>query len=256
MPEGLVQISGGESVSDLMGWKMKHKLRKLLFGVMLPVVASLHAHSQDVTFVPEVDANFELTSTYRVYVEAKNERDGGDPNQLGIGPSFQMYLKPIVKLKAINSFDLDDSKSRAFVLESGYRSIVAPDAPYESRVETIATLHFPLKKGFLLSDRNRADLDWKSGSFSWRYHNKLTLERTLAASKYHFIPYVAAEPYYESQYAKWSTTALYAGCLVPVGRRVEFNTYYEHENNTGKSPNQQVNAIGLAVYLYFRHEKK
>jgi hypothetical protein len=116
MPEGLVQISGGESVSDLMGWKMKHKLRKLLFGVMLPVVASLHAHSQDVTFVPEVDANFELTSTYRVYVEAKNERDGGDPNQLGIGPSFQMYLKPIVKLKAINSFDLNDSKSRAFVL--------------------------------------------------------------------------------------------------------------------------------------------
>lgn len=55
---------------------------------------------------------------------------------------------------------------------------------------------------------------------------------------------------------KGGTTALYAGCLFPVGKRAEFNSYYEHENNTGKSPNQQANLIGLAMYLYFRHEKK
>jgi len=33
-----------------------------------------------------------------------------------------------------------------------------------------------------------------------------------------------------------------------IGRRkhVEFNTYYEHENNTGKHPNKPENAVGLA----------
>jgi hypothetical protein len=118
-------------------------------------------------------------------------------------------------------------------------------------MQVVATFHFPLKAGFLMSDRNRTDLDWKNGSFTRRYRNKLTLERTFSIRSYHLIPYVAAEPYYESQYNKWSTTALYAGCLFPVGKYVEFNTYYEHENSTGKSPNQQQNAIGLALYLYF-----
>jgi len=83
----------------------------------------------------------------------------------------------------------------------------------------MATSHFPMKAQFLISDRNRADLDWKNG-FTWRYRNKLTIERTFAAHSYHFIPYAAAEAYYESQYAKWSTTDLYAGCLFPVGKHV------------------------------------
>jgi hypothetical protein len=59
-----------------------------------------------------------------------------------------------------------------------------------------------------------------------------------------------------SHYSKWSTTALYAGCLLPVGKRVEFNIYYEHENNTSKAPNTQDNDIGLALYLYFNMPKK
>jgi len=113
-----------------------------------------------------------------------------------------------------------------------------------------------LSAGFFLSDRNRADLDWKNGGFVWRYRNKVTLERTFGIHSYHFIPYVAAEPYYESQYNEWSTTALFAGCLFPVGKHVQFNSYYEHENNTGKRPNQQVQAVGIALNLYYSLQKK
>jgi hypothetical protein len=52
-------------------------------------------------------------------VEAKNDRDGGDPTQFTIGPSVQFYLKPLINLKRVKTFDLDDSKSRALVLEAG-----------------------------------------------------------------------------------------------------------------------------------------
>lgn len=48
----------------------------------------------------------------------------------------------------------------------------------------VATSNFPLKAGALILDRNRADLDWKSGSFTWRYRNKLTLERTFTIRSY------------------------------------------------------------------------
>ena len=106
----------------------------------------------------------------------------------------------------------------------------------------------------LLTDRNRADLDWSNGSFTWRYRNMLSLQRTVAISSYHLIPYASAEIYYESQYSKVSTTELYAGSLVPLGKHIQFNAYYEHQNNTGKKPNKQVNALGLTLNLYFSRE--
>jgi hypothetical protein len=214
------------------------------------------ARAQNTQFIPEVDSYLKLNSVVRTELQAKDDRDGGDSSQFAIGPSVQFYLKPLMRLKRVTAFDLDDSKSRALVLEAGYRYIVEPNAPSENRMVLAVTSNFPLKAGFHISDRNRADLDWKGGSFTWRYRNKLTIDRTFSIRSYHLIPYVAAEPFYESQYGKWSTTSLYAGCLFPVGKHVEFNAYYEHDNNTNKHPNEQVSSLGLALYLFFSREKK
>jgi len=235
---------------------MSRKPRRWLavtFSVLCSCVAT---RAQDVQFLPEVDAYLKLNSMFRAYFESKDDRDGGDSTQATNGPSVQLYLKPILKLKRITRFDLDDSKPRALVLEAGYRYITAPNEPTDNRFLTAVTFHVPITADFLITDRNRADMDWKGGKANWRYRNKLTLERTVAIYSYHLIPYVAFEPYYTSQYDKWSTTTEYVGCLLPVGTHVEFNPYYEHENDTGKAPNKQTNSIGLALYLFFSVEKK
>jgi hypothetical protein len=213
--------------------------------------ACLLAHAQGTQFLPEVDAYLKLNPMVRAYLQAKDDRDGGDPTQFTFGPSIQLNLKPLLRLKRVTTFDLDDAKSRSLVLESGYRLITAPNTPNENRALEAVTFHFSLVAGILSSDRNRADLDWKNGTFTWRYRNKLTLERTFSIRSYHFIPYVAAEPFYESQYKKWSATDVYIGSLLPVGRHVEFDPYYEHENDTSKKPNRQTNFVGVAVYFYF-----
>ncbi len=238
------------------GRKTTRALRFLVRWVFLVCFAWLPARAQDPQFLPEIDAHLKLNNSVRTYLQAKDDRDGGKPDQLSIGPSLQFYLKPMLRLTKITSFDLDDSKARPLVLETGYRYITSPSTGSFNRMETIATFNFPLKSGFLLRDRNRADLDWTNSGFSWRYRNKLTIERTFAIHSYHLIPYVAVEPFYESQYQKWATTDLYAGCLFPVGKRVEFDVYYQHENNTGKSPNSQQNYIGLALYLFFSAPRK
>ena len=225
-------------------------IRILFLGACVP------ASAQSVQFLPEVDAHATLNSFARTYLQAKDDRDAGASSQLSIGPSMQLYLKPLVRLRRITEFDLDDAKRRPLVLEVGYRYLTSPGTPATERMEPVLTIHFPLKAGALIEDRNRADLDWKSGTFTWRYRNRLTLERTFAINSYHFIPYVADEPYYESQYNTWSTNTLYAGVLFPLGKHVEFNTYYEYENNTGKKPNTQQNSIGLALELYFSRESK
>jgi hypothetical protein len=213
-------------------------------------------NAQSLQFLPEIDTYLKLNSSVRVYFEAKDDREGGDPPQATLGPSIQFFFKPLLRLRRVAAFDLDDTKHRPLVLDVGYRSITAPDVEPKNRLLTAATFHFPMKGAILITDRNRADLDWRGGQFTWRYRNKLTLERTSAIHSYHFIPYVAAEPFYESQYSKWSTTSLYIGCLLPIGKLVQFNPYYEHDNNTGKKSNAQVDSIGLALDLFFSLKKK
>lgn len=213
--------------------------------------ACILVRAQTVQVLPEIDAHVTIGPYARTYLQAKDDREAGATDQFSIGPSMQLYLKPLVTLKRITAFDLDDARRRPLVFEVGYRYITAPDEPVTERMEVIVTPHFPLKGGVLIADRNRADLDWKSGKLNWRYRNKLRLERTFAVHSYNLIPYIAAEPYYVEQYSKWSTTALFVGNNFPVGKHVQIDAYYEHENNTGKSPNQQQNSFGLVVSLYY-----
>jgi hypothetical protein len=212
--------------------------------------------AQSVQTLPEIDAHVTVNNFTRVYMQIKDDRDAGASDQCSVGPSMQFYLKPLLRLKQITEFDLDDSKPRPLVLEVGYRYLTAPNEPSTNRLEPVLTAHFPLKVGFLVSDRNRADLDWKSGELNWRYRNKLAFERTFTAHSHHFIPYVAAEPYYVQKYGKWSTTDLYAGAQFPAGKHVQLEPYYEHENNTGGSRNQPKNDIGLVAELYFSRRSK
>lgn len=221
-----------------------------LVAFMLLCLAAGAQSTQEVQFLPEVNAYLKLNPSLRLSAQAKDTREGGDPTQAEIGPSIEYYVKPLIKLKEITRFDLDDAKTRPLVLTAGYRYLSSPTSPSTNRVPIAATSHFPIKAKLLLTDRNRADLDWNSGSFTWRYRNMLTFERTLAIQSYHLIPYASVEFYYESQYRKWSTTELYMGFLLPVGEHFELNPYYEHQNNTGKYPNKQLHGLGLTLNIY------
>jgi Protein of unknown function (DUF2490) len=224
----------------------------LMLALLLLLPASYtYAQTSTVEFLPEIDANFKLNSNVRFVFQAKDTREGGDPTQAEVGPSVEFYLKPLLRLKNVTLFDLDDAKSRPLVLAVGYRVVPSPGKPTINRLEPALTFHVPITARILISDRSRADLDWSPGKFVWRYRNRLTAERRFTISNYHPAPYVSAEIFYDSQYAKISSTNLYAGCLLPVSKHIEFDPYYEHENNTGKRPNEQVNAVGLILNLFF-----
>ena len=208
--------------------------------------------AQTFQFLPEADAYYRIQPDIRFSFQAKETREAGDPTQAEIGPSFDFFLKPLIRLRDVTAFDLDDSKSRPLQLSIGYRYVPSPDKPTVQRGVLAATFHFPLMAKILLTDRNRFDLDWSNGQFTWRYRNRPTLERRVKIGSYHPAPYVSSEFYYQSQYHKFSTTALYTGCLLPVGKHVEFDPYYDHQNITGKRPNQQLNQLGLVLNLYWQ----
>ena len=206
--------------------------------------------AQTFQFLPEVDAYYKIQPDIQFNFQAKETREAGEPTQGELGPSFNFLLKPLVRLKEVTLFDLDDAKSRPLLLSVGYRYVPTVGKPPTQRVEPVLTFHLPLTAKILLSDRNRWDLDWSQGRFTWRYRNRPTLERRVRIRSYHPAPYVSSEFFYQSQYHKWATTALYTGCLLPAGKHIQFDPYYEHQNITGKRPNQQLDQFGLVLNLY------
>lgn len=225
-------------------------LRKL--GTLLVVFIPLHAIAQQTTqFWPEIDAYFKLDPMLRVSFTASSTQEAGTRIGSDFGADLDVFVKPLFDLKRFTIFQLDESKSRLLTVRAGYHYLAAPDGPNETRIVLEATPRFPLKAGILLADRNRADLRSVDGIFSWRYRNRLAMERTVAIHSYHITPYLRAEAYYDSKAQKWSRTAEDVGCIFPIRRRAEIDSYYEHMNDTSKSPNRQNHGVGLTLDLYF-----
>jgi hypothetical protein len=231
---------------------MMRSCRRLLEAFLLVALFSILASAQESTeFLPEIDAYYHVDSYMRLSFQAKQTREDGDATQAEIGPSIDFFLKPLLNLKKFPLYDLDEERSRTLALSFGYRYVNTPDKPAVNRVILAATPNLPLKGGILISDRNRGELNLSAGDLTWRYRNRLSAQRALTIHSYHPIPYASAEVYYDSKYKKWSSTDVYAGCRFPIRKRVQIDTYYEHENNTGKKPNQQINALGLVLNVYF-----
>jgi hypothetical protein len=220
--------------------------------VLLFLFSALPAKSeQTVQFWPEVDTYFKLDPKFRLEFVATTTQEAGSTVGSEFGVNLDIFVKPIFKLKRFTVFQLDESKSRLLTFTAGYHYLPSPNGSNESRVLVEATPRYPLKAGILVSDRNRVDLRWINGDFSWRYRNRLTAERTFAIHSYHLSPYLQAEAYYDSSPEKWSRTTEDIGCIFPIRRRAEIEPYYQHMNDTSKSPNRQTHGIGLHLRLYF-----
>lgn len=220
--------------------------RALIFSVLASSAAA-----QSVQNWPEVDTYLKLSSNVRVSFFAAVTRENAAASSAEIGPNIDFFLKPLVKLKRVTVFQLDQSKDRPLTLRLGYRYMPSTDGTVEHRGLAEATGRYPLVRGVLLSDRNRVDFRDLSGQFFWRYRNRLSAERTVAIRGYHFTPYLRAEAFYDSSSGKWSRTALTAGSTFPIGKHVELECYYEHQNDTASSPNRQVDGLGYVLSLYF-----
>jgi len=224
---------------------------ELVFSLGL-ISFSLQARAQQDQFLPEIDFYYKLSSGVRLQFQAKQTREGGEPTQAEIGPTIDFYVHPWIRLDKVRKFDLDDAKSRPLVVSVGYRYLPeANGGAATNRLEPVMTSRFPVSTKVLITDRNRFDLDWKNGDFTWRYRNRLQVEGPVPVGSYHLTPYASVEPFYQSQYGKWSETAIYAGCIFPIRKHAQLDPYYEHQNQTGKKPNEQLNQFGLVLSLYF-----
>ena len=221
-------------------------------GVLFVLISSdFKAHSQTYQTWPEIDTYVSLNPNFRFYFIAAQTIENGRGTEAEIGPNLDFFFLPLFRKNKGVIFQSDQAKSRLFLMRVGYHYLPSTDGPTEQRSVAEMTGRYPLKSGLLFSDRDRVDFRFINEKFLWRYRNRASMERTVSIWSYHFTPYVRAEAYFDSNFDKWSRTSEDLGAAFPIRKHTEVEAYYEHQNDTSKSPNRQINALGISLNLYF-----
>lgn len=160
---------------------------------------------------------------------------------------------------------VDYTVNKRLILRAGYRygfSLTETDPFREHRPITEQTYreHLPLK--ILLSDRNREDFRFVNGDFSFRYRNRLRLEREFSLPRRTITTYGSVEVFHDSRFKVWNRNRLTAGVeiqlkkalpllsLVTPRKQVVFEVYYTKQNDSRSQPHH-VHAIGTALAIHF-----
>ena len=206
-------------------------------------------------FWPEVDVYINVKPKVRLYLlgtVSKSVEDGELFNAKGYEAQVGVHV--------------DYIPNKYLILRTGYRygtAIGDTDDDYrEHRLLTEQTLRKLIPGDFLVSDRNRQDFRFITGEFSFRYRNRLTIEREVHLFKERTItPYVSGELFYDTRYKVWNRNrvavgvqhALRAGPLLKTvlpKRQIILDIYFMRQNDS-RSSSPHVNALGAALVFYF-----
>ncbi len=206
-------------------------------------------------FWPEADVYINIKPKVRLYLlgtVSKSVEDG----ELFNGQSYEAQVGAHV----------DYIPNKHWILRAGYRYGRAvgknDDGFREHRLLAEQTLRKLLPANFLLSDRNREDFRFINGDFSFRYRNRVTIERELPVFKTRTItPYVSGEIFYDTRFNEWNRNRVTVGVqhtlirgplqkMLLHKRQVVLDLYFMRQNDSRSQP-RHVNAIGASLAFYF-----
>lgn len=238
-----------------------HKTLDLIPGLILLLVAlsSQAIQAQEATtheeVWPEIDVYIHLKPKIRLFflgTVSKSVEDGELRNS-------QAYEAQI-------GAHIDYIPNKHVILRTGYRygsAVGSNSDPFkEHRFLTEQTLRTMLPGDLLLSDRNRQDFRFVNGDFSFRYRNRVTVEREFHVfRKRSLTPYISGEIFYDTRTSAWNRnryavgvqTSLRRGPLVKMllhKRQIILDIYYMRQNDS-RSDSPHVNALGAALAFYF-----
>ncbi len=228
-------------------------MKKLLIGIFWGLVAlghwqPLNAQSTEDQFLPEIDTYLTINPVARAEMIASRTKDGSTLNSATLGGGVDFFIGPIHALRHTNE---DDSNRQLLTLGVTYRSINNVDKPNENRLQFDMTPRYRLPADLLLADRNRIELRIISGGVTWRYRNRLTVQRTFVFRHLALTPYGRVEGFYDISKGYWSEATYSGGANITLTKRIEIEPYYERQDIYGSSPSN-VNGFGLTLSIYFR----
>jgi Protein of unknown function (DUF2490) len=227
-----------------------------------------------------------LTDTRTIRAQEPTTRDEFWPAvevYINVKPKVRLYLLGTVS-KAIEDGELFNAQSyeaqigahvdyipnEQLILRAGYRYGRAvgnnDDGFREHRVLADQILRKLLPGDLLFTDRNREEFRFITGDFSFRYRNRVTIEREFQFDlpllrRRTITPYVSGEIFYDTRFGVWNRNRYAVGVIQSLRRgpvlrkflpkrQVNLDLYFMHQNDSRSSP-PHVNALGAALIFYF-----
>ena len=123
---------------------------------------------------------------------------------------------------------------------------------YEDMLFAEIHRRMPVGKKTLISHRIRPELRWlgQDPTLSFRFRYRAMVEREFNSGKFSVIPYINAEPYWDSRYAAFNRIRLIGGATMSWGPRLalEGNITYQHDTHYDTS---NLYALNIIVHLFF-----
>jgi Protein of unknown function (DUF2490) len=214
----------------------------------------------------------------------RNEFWPGLEVYINVKPKVRLYLLGSIS-KTIEDGELFNAQSyeaqvgahvdyipnEHLILRAGYRYGRAigenDDGFREHRILADQILRKLLPGDLLLTDRNREEFRFIRGDFSFRYRNRVTIEREFQLSGLPLLrtrsitPYVSGEIFYDTRFGVWNRNRYAVGIVQSLRRgpilkqllpkrAINLDLYLMRQNDSRSSPSH-VNALGAALVFYF-----
>ena len=213
----------------------------VLFAVILGATPGVMAQDLEVEGWPEFDIwiGLDKDRTDRIYILTSFASE----------PNYR-YEESVAGV----SWDRRFHENWSFRIGARYiwKEVDPPDAN-ETRVVLDLKWFRPLGGGWLLSDRNRIDLRRfdASDSASFRYRNRIQMEKTLRIFSKQWTAFGSYEMYYDSRYDKWGQRNRFIGGVsVPVVEWFSVDLFYGYHVET-RPRKETGGALGIALGFYF-----
>jgi hypothetical protein len=243
---------------------MSRQLRQicLLIFVLLGATHTANAQNTSLEFWPETDIWYRLSPSSRfsafIPIAKYHESKYRDLNIYLQADYVWGKTKHLLKRRMMDENRIQVMK--AWLIRGGFMEgwSLGENAGSYTEDMLFAELHrrIPLKGGFLLSHRIRTDLRWvgEEPDFSYRFRYRVMLEKDFKAGRSSIVPYLNAEPYWDSRYLAFSRIRVIGGATASWGPRFGFegNITYQYDSHYD-APN--LYALNLILHVFFETKR-
>jgi hypothetical protein len=121
----------------------------------------------------------------------------------------------------------------------------------------LAEIHkrIPIHSAGLLSLRLRTDLRWigNSSDFSYRFRYRMMVEKEYKLKHTSIVPYVSAEPFWDSRYSILNRVRFIGGATLAWGKLFAFESNFTYQYDS-KSSVENVYALNIILHIFFERK--
>jgi hypothetical protein len=227
------------------------------------VINNCNAQSSSLEFWPETDIWYRLNQSWRFssfIPVTKNVETKYREIAISLLADYAWGKTKHVIMRRM----MDDNKKqklKAWMVRGGFMEgwSISDHGENYSEDQIFSEIHrrIPLKGNVLFSQRLRNDLRWigKDPNFSYRFRYRIMFEKEYQARRSSIVPYLSAEPFWDSRYSYVNRLRLIGGASFDWKRRVALETNFTYQYDS-KSSVTNVYATNIILHLFFEKKQK